>query len=112
MSFRDSEGVTLRFEFRRFFEYLEIEEEHRRYIINQATRHCEIEEDSYFRPYEIPSNATFEGAYTIGYASEGFEVHEWSDRLPSASKSRFKTRARLRITIGNHVRNPTTIIIK
>ncbi|XP_065180537.1 mammalian ependymin-related protein 1-like [Sycon ciliatum] len=67
---------------REFYEYLELGNEHKIYIINQATRHCEVREDPYFRMYEIPKNATFEGAHTIGFGlDESFEVHEWSDRI-------------------------------
>jgi hypothetical protein len=39
-----------------------------------------------FRPFEVPYNSTFEGAFELGGPGEQVVVNRWSDRIPRQSR--------------------------
>ncbi|NP_001191622.1 ependymin-related protein precursor [Aplysia californica] len=53
------------------------------YDFNLQSKHCKKFKVGAFKPFEVPSGATYEGEFSIGGPTEEVTIDRWSDKISS-----------------------------
>ena len=72
----------------RLHEFLILNNANIEYDFNMKTKECRKSTPRPWRPFAIPSNATFEDEFYIGGPGEEVFAQDWSDRVPYSKRER------------------------